>query len=262
MKTTIKLLLIYLAIQFGVGILAAISGGLYSLVSTGDMNNSNPITIAVLATIISSVLFLVYLFKSNYVSFNKTTWSPVSLKYMLLSVLLTGSMVFLVDALLSQLAWLPNIMEQQFQDMMNSWYGIFTIVIVAPVFEEIFFRGAILKALLNRFSPGKAIFISALIFGIIHFNPVQIIGAGLTGVVLGWMYYKTKSLVPVILVHIINNGLSVYLSREYPSVMYLHEFMDTITYLILLIVALVVGIGCYLLMNRITNNRKEIIINN
>ena len=82
-------------------------------------------------------------------------------------------------------------------------------VIMAPIFEEIVFRGIIMKGMLNKgVKPMKAIWISALVFGLVHGNPWQFVGAVLLGFVLGLVYYKTKSLLLPILLHAFNNLVS------------------------------------------------------
>ena len=86
---------------------------------------------------------------------------------------------------------------------------IFLAVIMAPIFEEIVFRGIIQKGLINKgVKPWKAIAIAALVFGVVHGNPWQFVGAVLLGSVLGLVYYKTKSLLLSILLHAFNNLVS------------------------------------------------------
>lgn len=83
---------------------------------------------------------------------------------------------------------------------------IITAVIMAPIFEEIIFRGIIQKGLINKgVEPWKAILLSSILFGIIHANPWQFVGATLLGFVLGLVYYKTKSLLLPMLLHGFNN---------------------------------------------------------
>lgn len=79
---------------------------------------------------------------------------------------------------------------------------------VGPICEEIIFRGVILEGFLRKYDPMKAILFSALIFGIIHLQPLQVVGAFFSGAVLGWIYYKTRSLWVCIFIHIINNFLA------------------------------------------------------
>ncbi|WP_034671244.1 CPBP family intramembrane glutamic endopeptidase [Epilithonimonas caeni] len=82
-------------------------------------------------------------------------------------------------------------------------------VILAPILEEILFRGIIMKGMVNNnVKPVTAIVISAFIFGLVHFNPWQFAGAFLLGLVLGLVYYKTKSLLMSILLHAFNNLVS------------------------------------------------------
>ncbi|MEN4761358.1 type II CAAX endopeptidase family protein [Chryseobacterium sp. C39-AII1] len=89
---------------------------------------------------------------------------------------------------------------------------IITAVICAPIFEEIIFRGIIQKGLINKgVEPWKAILYASLIFGVVHANPWQLVGAVLLGCVLGLVYYKTKSLLLPMLLHGFNNLCSTLL---------------------------------------------------
>jgi membrane protease YdiL (CAAX protease family) len=93
-------------------------------------------------------------------------------------------------------------------------YGM--AAIAAPFFEETFFRGVLLNALLLRFKPGYACLIVGLMFGGIH--PVgiaQALSLGALGVVFAWMAYVRKSLAPSMFAHFLQNSyayLAVYFS--------------------------------------------------
>lgn len=89
---------------------------------------------------------------------------------------------------------------------------IITAVICAPVFEEIVFRGIIQKGMINKgVRPVNAILMASVIFGLVHGNPWQFVGAVLLGCVLGLVYYKTKSLLLPMLLHGFNNLCSTIL---------------------------------------------------
>lgn len=89
---------------------------------------------------------------------------------------------------------------------------IITAVICAPIFEEIIFRGIIQKGLINKgVEPKMAIVFASVIFGAVHGNPWQFVGAVLLGCVLGLVYYKTKSLLLPMLLHGFNNLCSTLL---------------------------------------------------
>jgi membrane protease YdiL (CAAX protease family) len=237
MKTVFKIILIYLAIQLPVTLAAEVSS--LVLLHYG-VKSMLPVLSAML---VSNVLTLIYLWKAGYISKERHTWSPVSAGCLLLSVLITFSAIILSDCLLSHLTWLPDIMKQEFDMIQSHWFGIVMITVIGPVFEEILFRGAITRILLKQYSPAKAIVISALLFGFIHGNPVQIIGAGCIGLLLAWVYYKTASLIPCIIIHIINNGSSVFLSKIYPDADYLKDVTGENSYGVLLIAALILLAG-------------------
>ncbi|CVK16473.1 hypothetical protein Ga0061079_10775 [Apibacter mensalis] len=102
-----------------------------------------------------------------------------------------------------------------------SHYPVITFIsvcIVAPIFEELFFRGFILKGMLNnQIKPQKAILISALIFGGIHIFPWQVIGGILAGIVLGITFYKTGSLLTCTILHCMNNSIGFLFFIRYKS---------------------------------------------
>ncbi|MHA6728316.1 lysostaphin resistance A-like protein [Chryseobacterium sp. A301] len=102
--------------------------------------------------------------------------------------------------------WFSQLMQMLSQDPLTM---ILMAVVMAPIFEEIVFRGIIQKGLQNGgLGPITSIWISAIFFGIIHGNPWQFVGAVLLGYVLGLVYYRTKSLLMPILLHAFNNALS------------------------------------------------------
>ena len=82
-----------------------------------------------------------------------------------------------------------------------------SICIIPGFCEEFLFRGAILSNLLP-FGRGKAIFISALLFSIMHRNASQIFYTFIAGIFLGIVYERTRSIWNCILIHIANNFLS------------------------------------------------------
>lgn len=92
----------------------------------------------------------------------------------------------------------------------ESIYALLSIALVAPVFEELIFRGVILDGFLKRYKPGAAIFWSALIFGVMHMDPVQSSFVFFIGLLTGWLFWKTRSLFLCILLHVFNNLAASY----------------------------------------------------
>lgn len=83
------------------------------------------------------------------------------------------------------------------------------VCIVGSVVEELVFRGLIYNALARAFrSPVPAITISGLAFGIWHGNLIQSVYTAIMGMIIAFVYYKTKKLVFPILLHMLNNLIS------------------------------------------------------
>lgn len=113
---------------------------------------------------------------------------------------------------------LPNWAEREFELIMNNRFGYFVVGLMAPLVEELVFRGAILRALLRwKSNPWIGIVISAVMFSAIHMNPAQMPHAFLIGILLGWMYYRTDSIVPGVVYHWVNNTIAYVLFAFYPD---------------------------------------------
>ncbi|MGD9850188.1 MAG: lysostaphin resistance A-like protein [Nitrospirales bacterium] len=84
-------------------------------------------------------------------------------------------------------------------------------VIVAPLFEEIIFRGLLIPTLYVRFGGYAAIFGSGLLFALAHgYGLLAFLTVLWSGWLWGWAYYRTGSLVPGMVAHAINNSLVVF----------------------------------------------------
>ena len=82
----------------------------------------------------------------------------------------------------------------------------FSICILAPIVEELFFRGVVERILLKlKTSPWVGIIASAMLFTMMHEFPYQAISAFIGGVIYGWVYYKTKSIYLTFSMHAVNN---------------------------------------------------------
>ncbi len=84
---------------------------------------------------------------------------------------------------------------------------VFLLVIVAPITEELLFRGIILRGLLNRYCPRLAVALTAFLFAVLHLNPWQSVSALILGLVFGWFYVRTGSVLLCVLAHALANGL-------------------------------------------------------
>ncbi len=92
----------------------------------------------------------------------------------------------------------------------HGWFAtIFLLNIVAPVTEELLFRGVILHGFLQIYPTRKAVLLSAFLFAVFHLNPWQGIGAFMMGALFGWWFVRTRSLLPCLLGHALFNAIPV-----------------------------------------------------
>ena len=85
---------------------------------------------------------------------------------------------------------------------------IVTLLVVAPITEEIICRGLILTTLQKEYRKAVAVTLSALLFGVLHLmagGTVLVLGSFIMGIILGIICVKTKSLLPAIFAHIFAN---------------------------------------------------------
>ncbi len=116
-----------------------------------------------------------------------------------------------LDQVIPPPTWFMEMFARLFDSDLGAWGGIVRIVIIAPVVEELIFRGAIMTGFSHNYKPFWAIFFSALLFALFHLNPWQFPATFLLGLILGWVRIRTGSVLACIGGHAIHNGL-VYLS--------------------------------------------------
>ena len=130
-----------------------------------------------------------------------------------------------------------------------------SVAILPPIFEEWMCRGMVLRGLLTRMKPFWAILISALFFSFLHLNPWQGIEALLIGLVMGYVYYKTGSLLLTIIIHFVNNALSVIMAHldclKDCQDLYWVEIMGKQVYAIVFIVSCIILVACLWAFSRI-----------
>lgn len=89
----------------------------------------------------------------------------------------------------------------------NSWIqDLILMCAIAPIVEEVVFRGLVLQNLMQRMSVTRAIFLSSLAFAVIHVHPFMLIQFGF-GIIVSVIYIKTQSLLVTIAAHILDNGI-------------------------------------------------------
>jgi membrane protease YdiL (CAAX protease family) len=149
---------------------------------------------------------------------------------------------------LANLIPMPDKIRLLFEQMIQfNLPSYLTIGIAAPLLEEFIFRGIVLKKFLLNYSPTKAIVLSSVIFGIAHLNPWQFIGAFFMGLLIGWIYWKTKSIWPGIFIHFTNNSFSFFVAKKYDDINITFNDIigNTYIYISILIASVIL---CYIML--------------
>ncbi|MEC7848093.1 MAG: type II CAAX endopeptidase family protein [Candidatus Neomarinimicrobiota bacterium] len=90
---------------------------------------------------------------------------------------------------------------------------ILAVVMVAPFGEEILFRGFLQQFLEKHWKDStKAVLITSLFFAMIHLNPYWMIQIYFLGLILGFLAWRTESVVPSLILHGLNNAMAIILS--------------------------------------------------
>ena len=156
-----------------------------------------------------------YSFRESF-RLNKTPARGV----MFLSALIAVSMQPVADEVDRLISWalpFPDFLEQfmvKAQEALTAeslFAGIAIFlgaVLFAALSEEALFRGFLQKSFETESPPLKAVLISSLVFAFVHFSP-QFIQIFLIGILLGYMALRTDSLIPCIIVHLLNNGMAI-----------------------------------------------------
>ena len=181
----------------------------------GTLQITAPMLI-VSSAIYSIITLIIFLWKK---------WSEVSGNYLRTrpgGVLLWAAVAALGTVIPSEvfleLVSLPDVNSDILGEVMGSRWGFLSICSLAPLVEELVFRGAILRALLQGMnSHWVAIVVSALLFALVHMNPAQMPAAFILGIVLGFAYWWTDSLIAPVCIHVFNNSFACALGMISPD---------------------------------------------
>jgi len=165
----------------------------------------------------SSILFLVWLTQRSTLFWLKAlNLNTISLTWLTVA-LVFGAVYWQLDQWLMQ--WLLPA-DSGLNEMLNwqqntaHFYAVSLLmssVFLAPIFEELFFRGLLLNSIKMKTNGLISISISALLFALIHWSWPEFISLFWVGIMYGWMTLKTKSVLPALIAHITHNALTFWL---------------------------------------------------
>lgn len=157
-----------------------------------------------------------------------------------------GEINFQLEKILPPPPWFIELFNRIFENDYGIYGAILKIVILAPVIEELIFRGIIMHGLMRNYTGFTAVSVSALMFALFHLNPWQFPATFVLGILLGIVMLRTRNIYLCIIGHAINNGL-VLISMQYWGEIQQTSFVQSSRASQLIISALV-GTGALMLI--------------
>lgn len=197
----------------GVFIVATVLGSLL----TGVLQKIGSVSVgfgAFLGYVIQFSLVIIFgLFQRKIRSPKETRLLKFDLAKLDFVIILWGTIMVLATGVVIEP--LLNLFPETYLDRLGNimaagGWMMFTSIVIAPIMEEILFRGILQDALMRKYGVFVGILIASAVFGIVHIIPQQVVNAFMIGIVLGYIYYRTGALLPVILIHCINNAISYF----------------------------------------------------
>ena len=213
---------ILVSICQGIILIAATKDETISL--TGDLN----VVFNGIACIMVNTLLAVFVLKITKTgklrdSFTKPGFSALEIVMAVIMCLaLTNINEYIVNSLSFIFASSNKAVLSSLSKGMSSSNLVLTVItylyisILGPIAEELLLRGCVLR-LGSHISAKVGIFISALLFGIMHGNIAQFYNTFLMGLLLGYITVKCRSIIPAIIAHVCNNSLATVMTFVKPA---------------------------------------------
>ena len=201
-EKTIKLFLLWWFLYLATLIICTILGHVFK-----------NIEITKWALVTGYLLIAILFFGKRYVELSfgrierRMVWPVIGM-----SVLIAASQAFVLFSALSlfgtDFLYQGEDLERR-QQLFSGIAGALYCCVMGPIIEEIGFRGIFLGGLLKtRCRPWIAILISAVVFALFHGFGAQFVTAMLFGILAGWLYWRTGSIIPCLIIHVTNNSLT------------------------------------------------------
>lgn len=216
---TILWTLLYLGIYFAVSFAVIVSTAFYaSLTDNMDLITNRFFDINLLITSILSTICFMLIFKKRIISKMKRINSKNDLKNCFLISLCTGIGLFGLVNYAIEISKNPiNGVEILTKLSSTNIIMVITVVIFAPLLEEILFRGLIFGKAKEHLSLRTAIIIQAVAFSLVHGNVIQGIYAFFLGIIFALIYEKTETLLIPIIMHMTHNLINLVLAAVIPE---------------------------------------------
>ncbi|NQV17733.1 MAG: CPBP family intramembrane metalloprotease [Armatimonadetes bacterium] len=148
----------------------------------------------------------------------------------ILIILLAFPILVLVGLLMQMINIIFPIPESYMESFNNLiqditiWKSLFVIALLPGICEEVFFRGYIINVFRKQ-GIWKSIIITAVLFGIFHLDPFRMVPVTLLGIWMGYLLFKTNSILIPIFAHFANNSLALLIGRFADKMPYFEKIL-------------------------------------
>lgn len=194
------------------------------------------------AMILSLIIYFFMLRKKQNNIFDMCNFTNIGIKNIILIVVTSMSFSMLLSGIVEYvIKFFPSYNEtsKMISMSMISIVGILAVLIFAPIFEEILFRGIVLSEIRMNVNVVAAVIIQGIIFGLYHMEKFQSIYASILGILLGFICVKTRSVVGSIVGHVTFNICGTFV---FP---YLIELTNKFAFLYIIAGAIIFIISIY-----------------
>lgn len=137
-------------------------------------------------------------------------------------------------------------------------WTVATLVVMAPLFEEVLFRGVILESTRMRYGVIAAWLLSSVVFALVHVHPTVAVNAFFMGLIFGFIYIASDSLWASIILHAVNNGIAYVVLNAGYGMATIAQIVDNRTvYLLIYAAAAAVFFGSGYMTLRTLRRLKE-----
>ena len=215
MKSVLKYLLLYLGLSILGAVIMAFPALILEICLTGTVSDAEHFSDwSMCAIFLGSQLLPLFVFwKKRYADYSFIKYEDNYRPLMWLTLVWIGCTLVetVLEGFLPQMEWDIEALKD-ISEVSSNPLGLISVCIMAPLLEEGIFRGAIERRLLERYrNPWWGIVVSALLFALVHLNFIQGVTALILGLLLGWVYYRTRNLWLCIFIHALNNTISTVL---------------------------------------------------
>lgn len=212
------ILLLLLEFVFVIGFIKFIVHPIYSHWLGNELYSGTLIGLTIAIILILGVYFIA-LFPKNL------SWSEVGIKTFAMKdwrLIVLYSLFLLVSAVIIVFltSFIGNTWENSKTEAMQKNITFFTVLIafisaavISPIYEEIFYRGFLYRWLRTRLGINGGIFVSSLIFTIVHIPTYNVMPVNfISGIIFALAYERTNSIWPSVIIHGLTNGIMVLLT--------------------------------------------------